>query len=524
MSVRSPNRINALGKVLLLALISFSGCERSLETRPAKMPQSGTNPQRHAQEMNLVSRVRPQVEAFCGDCHAMPRPTSSSRKEWVDEINQGFTLYGESGRSDLDVPAYDDVLKFFQYQAPKELDHWAGRLDYPVTTLPLETVSVRLPGNRPPGVTNVGWMDLGIEETNALVYCDISTGAINAHWPRVPGQPTRRIATVLQPVHTEPCDLDADGHVDLVVADIGEFNANDSDLGRVLWLRRNPIKESYEKVVLQDGLGRVSDVQPGDFDADGDTDLLVAIFGWRTNGRIVLLEHQGLTDGRPTFVLRDIDERHGPVQVLPQDLNDDGHLDFVALIGQEHERVEAFLNDGTGVFANHLIYRAPDPAYGSSGIELVDLDRDGDLDVLYTNGDSFDRGPKPHHSIQWLENEGSYPYKHHEICKMPGVLNAQAGDFDRDGDIDVVAVSLLAEPVNSQISQLNTSSVVLLSQTSPGNFEPSQIEGRQHQHLSVEVDDFDGNGATDFAIGNFRRSGSSDQPDLKLWMNRSPRR
>ncbi len=148
--------------------------------------------------------------------------------------------------------------------------------------------------------------------------------------------------------------------------------------------------------------------------------------------------------------MREIDERHGAVHVPPVDLNGDGHLDFVALISQDHEVVEAFLNDGSGNFNHEVIWAAPDPAYGSSGIQLVDLDKDGDLDVLYTNGDSFDRGPKPHHSVQWLENQGSFPYKHHHLCEMPGVLNAKAGDFDGDGDLDIVAASLLSAERQSE--------------------------------------------------------------------------
>ena len=65
----------------------------------------------------FLDRVRPSVERFCGDCHAMPRPSSSTKEMWVEEVNQGFALYGESGRTDLEVP-YDDVLKYFQFQHP----------------------------------------------------------------------------------------------------------------------------------------------------------------------------------------------------------------------------------------------------------------------------------------------------------------------------------------------------------------------------------------------------------------------
>ena len=104
----------------------------------------------------------------------------------------------------------------------------------------------------------------------------------------------------------------------------------------------------------------------------------------------------------------------------------------------------------------------PIRAYGSSGIELVDLDQDGDIDVLHTNGDSFDRGAKPYHSVQWLENTGDFPFVHHRLCEMPGALDATARDFDGDGDLDIVAVALLAEPSKEWLANMETSSVVML--------------------------------------------------------------
>jgi hypothetical protein len=474
----------------------------------------------------FVNRVRPRVTAFCSNCHVMPRPGSSSREDWVAEVNQGFTLYRLSGRSDLEVPPYEQVLEFFQCQAPVEVSFRSSIQSDAPTPIRLRPSPIRLPGNRPPGITNIRWIDIGLKNSRALVYCDIGSGAVKAHWPQVVGKPTERLATLFQPVHVEPCDLDADGHTDLVVADIGEFNAQDSDIGRVVWLRRKPDSEAFEQIVLRDGLSRVADVQPGDFDGDGDLDLMVAEFGWRTSGRIVLLENKLAQAGtqeneQAQFDLRVIDPRHGAIHVPPVDLNGDGHLDFVALISQHHEVVEAFINDGNGSFDSEVIWQAPDPAYGSSGIELVDLDNDGDLDVLYSNGDSFDRGPKPHHSVQWLENDGDYPYKHHHLCKMPGVLNAKSGDFDGDGDLDIVAVSLLASLINNEPGSSELSSIMMLIQTSPGEFERTQVEANAHHHISVETGDFDDDGKLDFAAGTFLRGGGFDQPDLIIWYNGS---
>lgn len=508
--------------VLTFAGSFFGGCGKSpapekdrdmdvAETRQAKAK---------AEQLAFVERVRPQVETFCADCHAMPRPASSPKKDWVDEVNQGFVLYGESGRNDLEVPDYNDVLKYFEYQAPEVVSFPESIRDVPPCPISFQSETVRFPGTRPPGVVNVRWTDIGLRDAPALVYCDIGTGAVMAHWPDNNGGTTTRLATLLQPVHTEPCDLDADGWTDLVVADIGEFNANDSDLGRVIWLRRDPETEKFESITLMEGISRVADVQPGDFDADGDTDLLVGIFGWRKTGRISMLINQGPgDDGMPRFEEREIDSRHGASNVLPCDFNGDGNLDFIALFSQEHEVIEVFLNQGDATFENQQIWAAPDPAYGSSGIDLVDMDLDGDIDVLYTNGDSFDRGPKPHHSVQWLENQGELTFMQHHICYMPGVLNAKAGDFDGDGDLDVVATSLLASPIREQLKSDNIYSVALLIQESPGVFLPTQLEQGSQLHMSIATADFDGNGKLDVAVGLYVRDVAGDFPDLILWRN-----
>ena len=154
------------------------------------------------------------------------------------------------------------------------------------------------------------------------------------------------------------------------------------------------------------GFPRVADVQAGDFNGDGKPDLLVGAFGWRSTGFIGLLANRTESYAQPSFETARLDERTGTIHVVPTDLNKDGRLDFVALISQQHETVVAYLNNGAG-FTQETLYTAPHPNWGSSGMQLVDFDRDGDLDVLVTNGDSFDDFLlKPYHGIQWLENEG----------------------------------------------------------------------------------------------------------------------
>ena len=131
----------------------------------------------------------------------------------------------------------------------------------------------------------------------------------------------------------------------------------------------------------------------------------------------------------------------------------------------------AYINTGAGdfTFERQIVYAAPHPNWGSSGFELVDLDKDGDLDVLLTHGDTFDDGiVKPYRGIQWLENRGGYPFVDHTIAPMPGVHRAQAADLDGDGDLDIVASALLAG--GSDVDEKTLPALAWLEQTAPGTF------------------------------------------------------
>ncbi len=90
------------------------------------------------------------------------------------------------------------------------------------------------------------------------------------------------------------------------------------------------------------------------------------------------------------------------------DINGDGRADFLALVSNESESVEAFLNQGNGKFHRQTLWRAPDLTCGSQGIDVVDLNGDDKMDVLYANGDAFDNMYlSPWHGVQWLENLGN---------------------------------------------------------------------------------------------------------------------
>jgi len=123
--------------------------------------------------------------------------------------------------------------------------------------------------------------------------------------------------------------------------------------------------------------------EPGDFDGDGDMDFVVAAYG-----AINQAKWDGWKQSDTTYQYHQIVKKTGAINVLPTDLNGDGHLDFVALFAQEHEEISAFINDGKGGFQEHLLFKAATPALAHPAFSLWISIHDGDMDILYTNGDN----------------------------------------------------------------------------------------------------------------------------------------
>jgi hypothetical protein len=240
------------------------------------------------------------------------------------------------------------------------------------------------------------------------------------------------------PAHVEVADLDGDGHLDVLVAAMGAIPPSDAKTGAVVLLRNDGTNHFTNRVLLEN-IARVSYVVAADLNRDGRLDLVVGAFGYLT-GEIRWMENRG--DGK--FESHPLLDLPGTIHAPVVDLDGDGNPDIVALVSQDAEEVHAFWGDGRGNFRDRVLYGSTNKDYGSSGLTIADVNRDGRPDIVYTNGDGFDYatpGSRPWHGVQWLENLGERKFAFHRVGDFPGAFSPFIVDLNGDGAPDVVACS-----------------------------------------------------------------------------------
>ena len=218
-------------------------------------------------------------------------------------------------------------------------------------------------------------------------------------------------------------DLDGDGDVDLLSASQGDdtiaWHENDSIHRDAVFPEATPLATS----------GADWAMPSADVDGDGDVDLFTVS---RNAPGVAWHENDG--GSPPAFSMHVIaTDPIGGATARAADLDGDGDPDLVST-SPEEGLVVWYENDVArgGPWVVHSLAPPQTPQVAVT----ADLDRDGDIDILYSTN-----SPQYEWTAEWYESDGGAPpsFSRHLIATLDVAPFAIAtGDMDGDGDIDVV--------------------------------------------------------------------------------------
>ena len=283
----------------------------------------------------------------------------------------------------------------------------------------------------------------------------------------------------------------------LWITTIGSLIPSDLPQGTLLVAERaNEKYRIFPDGLMLEALQRPTYASFADLNGDGIEDIVMSEFGHQL-GRLAWYEGTE-TPGRY--------ERHvllaepGSMTSEVRDIDGDGLPDVAAVFGQGREGVHLFFNRGQGRFEHS--YAVPVlPVYGSSSFGLYDFNADGFLDILATNGDNGDYEAilKPYHGVRIYLNDGQNKYNEAYFFPQNGAYKALAADFDADGDLDIVSISMFADYENRP-----EEGFVYLENQGKLQFEAFSVpEVQRGRWLTMDVGDLDGDGDEDVVLGSF---------------------
>jgi subtilase family serine protease len=232
---------------------------------------------------------------------------------------------------------------------------------------------------------------------------------------------------------------------------------------------------------IDDVSGSISDRTRGialdDFNNDGFLDIVT---GSGTNGEIYY--YQNRADGSDTFeakmVIGSIVASGYIMDMAVADFNDDGNRDFV-VSGNSKNILYLFTGNGDGTFIQTVL-PVPSGTNYFKGKDATDVDRDGNMDLIV--GNSYGR-------IYLYQGNGdgtfAMPVQIGDVGSNP--FGLVAGDFDEDGDIDIIA------------NNDGSGDSYLIRGNGDGTFEPPSI-----------IVSLDTNSRTAFDTGDFNNDGHLD--------------
>lgn len=260
-------------------------------------------------------------------------------------------------------------------------------------------------------------------------------------------------------------DFDGDGISDLIGVSYG------SSVAQISFLKGNgdgTFQAATSESTITSGLG--FKVSKGDFDEDGDLDLVITD-GFTNQTSLYT------NDGTANFSFSsNITGGYGYDAVAVADFNGDGNLDFAG--GTSGGTFTVIRGNGNGTFQSAVNLTAGGFVYSQAA---GDIDGDGDIDIVVSNGTN--------NSIGVFRNNGDATFAARvDYAVSSAVRHVELGDITGDGILDILAVG--------------TSSNYALVNSGTGTFTLTSTVASTGDFGSV-AGDYNGDGVYDLATVSY---------------------
>ncbi|MEQ9425955.1 MAG: FG-GAP-like repeat-containing protein [Cyclobacteriaceae bacterium] len=302
--------------------------------------------------------------------------------------------------------------------------------------------------------------------------------------------PPDQINQDIGPFDLSLADLDDDGKLDVVRTNVGDTKFNtylNTSSGSTISMTKN-------NIVPDPAPGfQTQNLETGDLNGDGKLDLVIV----RNNGDRFLVYQNSSSTGSisltspQTFIIPKKGENFRfPRRVRIGDLDGDGKPEV--LVGQNTDSlVYIYQNQSTSnISLNETPFEiAVNSNSGFTGLDLIDFDKDGLIDILLSevNGQNV-------FVIKNTSSPGSLSFGEPQDIRIVNgaIVNVAGGDVNGDGLVDIVGTDFGAQ------KRL----FILLNQSSDGviSFSEPELVSVSANPWGLDFGDLDGNGKLDIVV------------------------
>ncbi|GAB4014790.1 hypothetical protein GCM10028773_02540 [Spirosoma koreense] len=465
----------------------------------------------------VIAAGQQLAQKHCQSCHVLIEPDKLDKETWVKQVLPAMA-------PNLGLEVYPGQQYYAGHTAAISYDDWQKIVAYYQTLAP-----DKLKSAHPPAKAVTDWAIFSLETPRrdttqtfitTLVAIDTighqlySSDALRNDLHRWNQQLRPTLARQLHsPAVNATFFRDTKGQERSAFTCLGTMRAADLSLGELIDLGLTTNRTS-DSLTVSTGLPRPLQSIPIDMNKDGLMDWVVCGFGHNRGGLYCLKQQPNRQ-----FVRTPIREVAGAIQVVSGDFNADGWPDLMALFAHADEGIWLFLNDKKGGFTGRDLLKFP-AVYGSTSFQLVDFNKDGQLDILYTCGDNSDYSKilKPYHGLYIYLNQGGFRFRQTYFYPINGCTKAIATDFDQDGDLDIATIAFFAD-----FKQNPAEGFMYFEQQQSLKFKPHALPVSTYgRWICMDVNDFDQDGDADIVLGNFSKT-FIIQKDLKpFWDTHIP--